>query len=126
MSQAEVARRLGVRRAYVGLVCRSVIGRTRGRVSPTAARIAELYALGHFDPEIARQVGCNPQTVARWRRRHNKTSHWKGQLSQAETRSRAVALVASGATFTDAARELGLTKNQVAGAVHRAKQKELE
>jgi DNA-binding CsgD family transcriptional regulator len=83
------------------------------------ATIATLNAVGCCDAEIARQLGRNITTV----REHRSALGLPAvdETFTAEQRTKAVRLVASGKTYGQAARATGMTREAVAGAVHRAK-----
>lgn len=125
-SYAEIGRQFGVCRETVRLACKDVIGR-RNKVSVEdgvdVARVLALRRDGLSHVAIAERTGVGRWTVARLCHRH-------GMKVDKETytdrqRESAVELVRAGCTYGEAAATLGMTRNAVAGAVHRAKQASL-
>ena len=127
-SRRSVAVRLGASRWRVDGVCVREFGKVREGVvgrKLNVARCRELHDSGCNDSEIARQLGVAKSTVARWRT-------WEANLPSPSPVSYsracgAVDLVRNGLTFAEAARKIGngVTRNAVAGAVWRAKKKEM-
>jgi DNA-binding CsgD family transcriptional regulator len=72
LTRTEIAKRLDVSRGYLSTIMLTAGARKKQSGRPVKfpwAWMAHLYADGHSDCEIARRLGCSPQTVLRARRR---------------------------------------------------------
>lgn len=125
---AHIAREIGCSRETVRQVARRMKMPARNplcanRTSESdLAEFKRLYDAGCKDAEISRQTGWTPSTILRWRERSNRPAHHDGwELFTDDQRKRSVALVAIGYSYGQAAAELGMTRNAVAGAVNRAR-----
>lgn len=122
-SYAEIGRQFGVCRETVRLACKDVIGRRNKASVEDGVDVARVLALrrdGLSQVAIAEMVGINRSAVASLCHKHgikvDKETYTDRQ------RESAVDLVRAGCTYGEAAATLGMTRNAVAGAVHRAKQ----
>jgi len=126
ISYATVADVVGCSRNFVGWVARNKLNFDY-RWSPVSAedkkKIAAMIGAQLCDAEIARQLGLHACTVGDIRRRNGIKSIYPSVVFTEAQRRRAVRLVNEGKSFGEAAMELGMTRNAVAGAVNRARQK---
>lgn len=77
-----------------------------------------LYNSGCSDTEIARQMGCERRTVAKWRYGSGLSHHDVPKVMN-PLAEKIVKLVKAGLSYGEAAAELGITRNTVAGIVFR-------
>lgn len=121
-SYVQIAREIGCSHATVAQAA-AKIGMPKRRLTKAQSKeFADRYAMGLSDVDIARACGKDPSSAYKWRKKHNLPPN-KGPSRSAtkQQRKRAVALVASGCSYREAAAKLGMTRNAVAGAVDRAK-----
>lgn len=121
-SYAQIAREIGCCHATV-VQAAAKIGMPKRRLTKAQSKgFADLYAIGLSDIDIARACGKDPSSAYKWRKNNNLPPN-KGSAMRAtkQQRKRAVALVARGCSYSEAATKLGMTRNAVAGAVDRAK-----
>ena len=117
----EIGAVVGVSRRDAARIGRVALGLRRASRGGTfdAAKCRKLYDAGLNDVEIAQQLKCCHSDIWTWRRVHGL----EPQDPVGELQKRAADLVLStGRSYSSVAKELGLTRNAVAGAVNRAKQ----
>lgn len=121
-SYTTIAKKFGVTASRVGQIARQegiIRGETPERVDGLEElRILQMNRLGIHAAEISRQMGRRQSTIARVLRSNGRPT---SMFSDAEVLTQAIKLVRSGATYAEAARTLGISRNQVAGAVYRRK-----
>ena len=125
--RADVARRLKIDVGHVSRVAKLYIGAVWSKGNTVDYdRMRELYDAGCNDPDIAEQMDCAVSTV-RWWRRFERLPAMRPVGSAGDQQLRAVQLVVKdGMTYAQAGAIVGLSRNAVAGAVHRRKKRQLE
>lgn len=83
-------------------------------------RVLQMHRAGHFVPEIAAQIGVSDHAVRDLLIKNGLPTR---SFTEAEILRKAVALATKGNTYSEVAERLNITRNQVAGAVFRAKRK---
>lgn len=130
---AEIALEMGISKQRVSQVCRPVLGRRRKAYVPLAEKdkeaINDMARRGLSVRGIATHLNRPRDTIRGYCNRAGIATvhgqHHNAQYSDA-ARARAVGLVASGSTYSQAALTTGMTRNAVAGAVNRSgKEKKL-
>lgn len=120
---AEVGRQLGITRERVRQIARAAGCRKRrvAKVSESEAmNIVDMAERGLCASHIAQSVGRSWYAVKQILRRKKISARDGHDTCSPELRARAVSMVKNGATYAEAADALGLTRNIVAGACHRA------
>lgn len=93
--------------------------------------VRKYVSKGWSDRRIAYAFGCSAQAVANWRHRNGFKRRRSPMRSPSEPRvffpaesvAEAVRLVEAGVSYTNAARAAGVSRNAVAGAVYRRRNK---
>ena len=121
---SEIGRIVGLTSGRVQQIAMPVVGRRNPKIEPINEveidRIRDLASNGLCMKAIAQAIGRDYQAVTRAAQRSSIEVCNGQDLYGDDLRRRAVYMVKSGLSCQEAADELGMTKNAVVGAVHRA------
>lgn len=119
---AEIARSLGVSRQYVNYVAIPHVGRRQRSAvrldSIDQRRVVAAYQdAGQSTIEIAAEFGCCHSAISKYLRRAGVKL--RTRTNPTRLRNAVLRRVKNGQTYSEVAAALGITRNKVAGLVHR-------
>lgn len=126
LTRAEVARQFGLSNERVRQIVNPVLGKASDAVVPVTDKelrvITDLARSGLHARAIAEVVGRSSTTVINACRKNSVALVNAGDVFGDELRKKAIELVASGLTCSEAANHLNMTRNAVIGACWRHRQ----